>query len=349
MKPKKKKKRQFRQAFARTLQHVGKRRNPQHRFQGPLREVAILARERYGDAIMLTPLIGCLRKRYPDVSITVIAFSKIIFDFFSADPNVNAVYNAKKYELRYFRNLLLKRFDLLFNTKDHPSTSFLMQTLLVRSRFKAGHINTYHEGLYDHLIDMDPNTHESLKNLAILELIDPDGPTPEIRPYLPQMPISDAIVRFVGSMEPNRIIGINISAGHQGGHRTPSQWTELISSFPEQTFVIFSSPGDIEEKREIEAPNANVVPSPSTGNIGEVSEIIKKLRLLISPDTSLVHIASCSDTPVIALFREKLADRCQFGPLSRRQMVIVSPTPDVADIDNETIADALRKMLETLP
>ncbi|NTW51420.1 MAG: glycosyltransferase family 9 protein, partial [Chlorobiaceae bacterium] len=121
MKPRKKKIRQFRQAFARTLQYIGKHRKQLPEFQGPLREVVILARERYGDAIMLTPLVGGLRKRYPEVSITVIAFSKIIYDFFSADPNVTAVYNAKKYEFRYFREVLLKRFDILFNTKDHPS------------------------------------------------------------------------------------------------------------------------------------------------------------------------------------------------------------------------------------
>jgi ADP-heptose:LPS heptosyltransferase len=105
----------------------------------------------------------------------------------------------------------------------------------------------------------------------------------------------------------------------------------------------------LEEKRELEQQHANVKPSPSTGNLNEVGEIVKNLKILISPDTALIHVASCFGTPLIGLYRKSLVDHNQFGPLSQLQEVIVSPTPDVIDIASDRIATSLRKMMQKLP
>ncbi|EAT59212.1 glycosyltransferase family 9 protein [Chlorobium ferrooxidans] len=348
MKSKKKDHRVFRQHFAKSLQFVGKRPENIPPFQETPESIVILARECYGDCILLTPLIGTLRREFPELAIHVIAFSQIIFNFFSADKNVTAVYHAKRNMPRYYKGILSKKFDLLFNPKDHPSFHFLIQSVLVRARSKVSHFSPSHEGLFDHLISMEPNTHESLKNLALLNFLGTKTLKPPCRPYLPVMPVSHETEAFLKSLEPGKYIGINISAGHIGGHRTLQQWSELVQAFPDEQFIIFSTPQDLEEKRALEKPHTNIIESPSTRNIYEVGEIVRKLRLLITPDTSLVHIAACSDTPLIALYREYLADRTQFGPLSTIQKVIISQTPDIIDIDPAELSSALREMLKKL-
>ena len=162
------------------------------------------------------------------------------------------------------------------------------------------------------------------------------------------MPVSTDITKFLSTLPSCSYLGINISAGHSGGRRTPQQWSELIRSFPDKTFIILSAPQDLEEKKALEQLHQNVLPSPSTRNLYEVGEIVKQLKILITPDTSLVHIASCSDTPLIALYRKRLADRTQFAPLSTLQHVIVSPTADVIDIEAAAISSAVQNMLNTL-
>ncbi len=347
MKLKKKENWIFRQRFAKTLQFISKRRKLQPLFLETPESIVILARECYGDCIMLTPLIGTLKKEYPELSIFIIAFSQIIFDFFSADTNVTAVYHAKRKMKRYCTELLPKKFDLLFNPKEHPSTHFLIQSTLIRARHKIGHFSPYHEGLYDHLIQLAPGTHESVKNLSLLNALGSKEVQP-CKPYLPQMPVSTDITKFLSTLPSCSYLGINISAGHSGGRRTPQQWSELIRSFPDKTFIILSAPQDLEEKKALEQLHQNVLPSPSTRNLYEVGEIVKQLKILITPDTSLVHIASCSDTPLIALYRKRLADRTQFAPLSTLQHVIVSPTADVIDIEAAAISSAVQNMLNTL-
>ena len=320
--------------------------NRSAKFQGPLRSVVILARECFGDAIMLTPLIAALKRRHPETTIHVIAFRQIIFDFFSADANVTAVYHAKRNLKRYFLGFWPRRYDVLFNSKDHRSTSFLLQSRLVRARYKVGYRNNGNEKLFDYLLDLPAGTHESQRNLALLKAIDGDMPAP-VKPYIPEMPVSKEVAELLDAMPQDRYIGINISVGTPGGHRTFEQWSDLIRSFPDERFVVFSSPGDLEAKRKLEAPHPNVLPTPSTRNLYEVWKIVDRLRLLITPDTSLVHVAACSDRPLVALYRFNPADSRLFAPLSTLQEVIVSPTPDVVDIEGSIVTDAVRKMLET--
>ncbi len=338
----------FRERLAKTLQLFAKRRQSTLDIEKEPQSIVILARECYGDCIMLTPLIGTLRREYPDLSIYIIAFSRIIFNFFSADTNVTAVYHAKRDLKRYIKEILTKKFDILFNPKDHPSTHFLIQSLLINARHKVGHFNPYHEGLFDHLITMSPNTHESEKNLSLLQVINQAALKNPCKPYLPPMPVSPETAAFLETIPTGRLVAINISAGHTGGRRTTEQWSRLIQDFPDETFIILSAPGELAEKRQIELPHANVLPSPSTRNIYEVGKIVKKLKLLVTPDTSLVHIAACYNTPILALYRKRLADRTQFAPLSTQQQIIISPTPDVIDIDPKEVTTTLQNLLKTL-
>jgi heptosyltransferase III len=325
---------------------LGQRKKPITIFDGELKSIVILARECYGDAIMQTPLIATLREEYPGISIYIVAFTRIIFDFFSADTNVTAVYLAKRDLKRYFFEFLPKKFDVLFNPKNHPSTNFYIQSLIIRAKYKVGHRNTKHEALYDYLIDLKPGTHESTSNLALMDAIN-NRPQHPCRPYVPQMPVSNEIAFFLETLPSASYTGINISAGHIKRQRTIDQWSEFIRNVPDETFIILSSPGDLEKKKILEQ-HTNTLESPSTRNIFEVGEIVKKLKLLITPDTSLVHIASCYDTPIIALYSNILINRRQFAPLSVRQMVIVSKTTDIIDIENEIITSALHSMHKKL-
>ncbi|NTW68369.1 MAG: glycosyltransferase family 9 protein [Chlorobiaceae bacterium] len=348
MKSGKKEKKTFRYRFAQTLQVAAKRQSREYRQDKPPESIVILAKECYGDCIMLTPLIGCLRKKYPAISIYILTFNKKIFDFFSADTNITAVYNTKKNPVRYYREILSKEFDLLFNPKDHPSTNFLIQTALVRARHKISHFNIYHEGLYDQLIRLDSSTHESSKNLSLINLVDGSSEVSEYKPYIPVMDVSADISRFLQTVDAGRNIGINISTGHSGGHRSVEQWSELINHFKNETFIIFSSAQDFEEKKALEQLHKNVQQSPATQNLYEVGEIVKNLKLLITPDTSLIHVASCFDTPLVGLYRQNPSDSTNFAPLSTQQEVIVSTTHDVIDINSTTINNTVEMLLEKL-
>ena len=101
-------------------------------FEGSLKRVVILAQEKLGDAILLTPLFKLLRKNIPGVHITIVALGSE-YDFYERDPNIDHVYRVKESWPRYLKSVLRERYDLLYCPKDHPSFSFLFQSFVFSS------------------------------------------------------------------------------------------------------------------------------------------------------------------------------------------------------------------------
>ncbi len=340
-----KKKRRFRQGFARLLQKMLRRPLLQAPYTGPVNSVIILAQEKYGDAILLTPLLKLLKRHFPDSDVHVVTFSRATYTFFQSDRNIDSLHLARGNAWPYYRQLLSQRFDVLFNTKDHPSTSFLFQSLLLRARCKAGIDCEYHRGIYDYLVDLDYHTPVALKNCGLLDILGKPAQPDECRPYLPEKPASEAVRTFLGSLPARSCIGANISAGGPTRYWTEENWKKLAAAFPDERFVVFSLPGDREEKNRLEQQCPNVMPSPETANLYEAGLIAGKLKLLVTPDTAMVHVAACVNTPVLGLYGTALQDQSRFMPFLVEHRVVVSPTALVSDIGADSVIAALRAML----
>lgn len=345
MKPKKKKKRQFRQTFARLLQGIIPGKSGTATFTGSLESIAILAQEKLGDCILLTPLIRNLRRARPALEIHLIVFSQASAAFFRNDPDVTSVHQAKKQPWRYFREVLSRRFDLLFNTKDHPSTHFLIQSVIIPARFRVGHKNLFHEGLYDRLVDMEYHSHMALKNCALLTVLGIVSSREECHPSIPAMPLPDGLNAFLDELEATPTFGINISAGVPNRLWTIEQWKALLARFPNERFIVLSGPDDSEKKQRLEKSCKNILASPATRNLFEAACIVSKLRLLVTPDTSMIHVASAEKTPVVGLYREAPQDISRFGPYDVPCELLISKTGLVSDIEADAVADAIRRLL----
>ncbi|UZJ37307.1 glycosyltransferase family 9 protein [Prosthecochloris sp. SCSIO W1103] len=343
-----KKKRRFRQALASTLQKIFCKPERQPPYTGPLESIAILAQEKYGDAILLTPLLKNLKQCIPSCSIHLITFSKAIASFFQNDPNVTAVHYAKGNVIRYTCKTLAPKFDLLFNTKDHPSTNFLLQSILIRARCKVGIANEFHTGLFDYLVDTDFHTHIVRKNCGLLTILGLKIAEESCRPYIPPMSVSEEIEMFAASLEPKMASGINISAGGPTRYWTEENWSEIIAAFPVHRFVIFSTPTDIDQKRRLEDRHQNVIASPGTANLLETGRIVKQIGLLISPDTAMIHVASCYNVPVIALYGQATQDQKRFGPFFIKNKMVISPTAKVQDIAVSSVANAFKEFMKDI-
>ena len=339
-----KKQRLFRQVLAKNLQKLFHRKLRQPPYRGPLDSIAILVQEKFGDAILLTPLLKNLKISFPDTEIHLFTFSKAVFGFFSTDTNVTVVHYAKGKPVHLFRLINGKKFDLLFNTKDHPSTSFLLMSFLIRSRRKVGIASEYHEGLFDYLIDRDFHSHIVLKNCGLFEILGKAVPKNSCRPYLPQMPVSPGLRKFLELIPPRHYCGINISAGRPTRYWTEENWKSLTESFFNTQFIVLSSPKDVEQKKRLEESCANIISSPETANLYEASLIAARLKLLVTPDTAMVHVASCSNTPIIGLYGKAPQDQSRFSPFMIDFRMVVSSTALVCDIDFEEVTSAFREI-----
>lgn len=314
-------------------------------FHGPLRSVVILAQERLGDLILLTPLINILRQSNPDLVIDVVIFSNEGY-FFEQDKNINQVIRAKKKYISYARKMLSFKYNVLYCTKDHPSFNFLLHTRFIRADIKIGITHDYHQGFFHHLLDIDLDTHVIEKNCTLLDYLGISYSKEDIRPYLPENEVSQEIEDFVNQIEGKSIVGINLSAGGRDREWPVEKWQELISQL-DFTFIILAMPYRSPDKEKLEKLFPNIIPSPRTASIFEAGKLISQVQLLITPDTSLIHVASCYEVPVVAMYLRNIGLH-RFYPYGIPYKRLVTITDKNEDIPLKDVLQAIKEIGEEI-
>ncbi len=320
---------------------------PKNKFEGELTSVIILAQEKIGDAILLTPLLRNLRRFFPEIEIHVVALSPV-YSLFENDPNVDTVYRVKQNYLTYFRSIRKRKFDLLYSTKDHPSFTFLYQSRLIPARFRVGIFHRYHKGFFNCLIPLDFHQHIVEKNCALLDIMGIQHAKEDCRPYLPENKISGGIKLLAKKISTLDCIGINLSAGEPAREWPLQKWVDFLERYQKNNalgVVIFAAGSKNMDKQKLESMFDHVIQSPLTKNIFEVGHILRQLKLLISPDTALIHVASCFNIGVIGLYRSEVEHVTRFYPYLIPNEVLTSPTKRVEDIRVEEVVDAVKIML----
>jgi len=312
------------------------------KFEGSLDSIIILAQEKIGDAILLTPLLKNLRRALPNIRIHVITYSPI-FSFFEQDRNVDMVYKGKNHYFSFYKAMRTKKFDLLFNTKDHPSFTFLYQSRIIPARHRVGIEHPHHRGFFNHMIQLDFHQHVIEKNCALLDYVGIPYTKEECRPYLPEGIVSDAVRSFISNISDQKSIGINLSASEKNREWSLTKWMKLLEKM-RRPVVVLSMPNRYQDKRRLEELYEHVIPSPTTRSIHEAGQIVRHLNLLVTPDTSLIHAASCYETSVVGLYRADEDHYRRFYPYLTPNRMVISSTNRVEDIPVESIIDAVEEL-----
>ena len=112
---------------------------------------------------------------------------------------------------------------------------------------------------------------------------------------------------FVSSMGDKIKIGINIEGSFPEKSIQKKELEEICSGLysycRDIVVVILASPNKISNKKKMvsELGLDFVIPSYTTETIIDAAALIEQLDLIITPDTSIVHIASSFDKPVVSI------------------------------------------------
>lgn len=333
----------LRENLARALQVFGRPRDGRRLFRGVPRCIVVLLPHGLGDATLLTPLLRALRCRFPAAALHLVAFTKDTHDFFAGDPHATAVHGPATGIPTTILALRRGGVDVLYNPKDHPSRSFLLLAHAIGAGYRIGHDVPLHRGLFDYLLDVDYHAPMAIKHLAALGAFGNAAREDEHRPYIPPAPVSPALSHWLATSTGAPLTGLNISAGKPDRLWTDTAWARLIEECADHRFAVLAAPADRERKRALEAA-PNVAATPDTCNLYEASLIIGRLRLLVSPDTALVHVASSTGTPVVGLYTNARHNQTRFGPFLVPHEIVASSTSRVGDIPVEDVAAAMRRV-----
>jgi ADP-heptose:LPS heptosyltransferase len=328
-----------------------------------IHRILVVRNGRIGDAVCTFPLLNELKKKYPDAEIDVYAgvHSNYIFQKL---PELNHVFT--KYRKRQFLKTWMevfrmkqRRYDLIL---DAMAMKFELQLILCYLNPKWL-IGLEIEAKYG-IAKQDLSAYSALSiptqtNRHVVEVLSGLLPLIGIDHYdisltFPRDKEKEEMAKaFVKLLNANKVIALNVDSSSITRNLYEKQIVEIIKGLQDYTIIILSLPQRRPELEAIIQRNqlSNACLSYKTESIFDVAALLRQCDLLISPDTSLIHIASAIDLATVGIYRNDDRHITKWGPRSSQNTVIKSSILDENSLEGfstqETIAESL-KLLNTV-
>jgi|WetSurMetagenome_2_1015567.scaffolds.fasta_scaffold35857_2 heptosyltransferase III len=301
-----------------------------------------------GDMLLTTPLFSGLKNIFPECEIYVLT-SKVNNEIALRDENISGTILYKKNFLSILKLIFTLRkieFDFWLDTKDEYSST--SKTLLKIGKFAQSlGFNTKDKLFTTSLKEYVKGEHTVNINLSPLSFFKKDY-APFIMPSI-NIPsdISNKFSEVFGKLKNKKIL-INISAGAENRYWKIEKWLELMNSIDKDYDIILIS--DFKDKNLadhlIEKYNGKNLNHLNAGSIFEVAEIVKNSDYVLTPDTSVVHLASCFNKPIVAMFHNIDWVIKRYAPLSDNHRIILSKDKNsISDIEVAEVITGLKELL----
>jgi len=291
-------------------------------------KIQIVQLGRIGDMILATPMFSAIKHKFPQSHIDIITGTKN-FTIISQNPNIHKVKILDKNPLKLFgfvMNNLKENYDYHIDPKDHYSSESKLLALITKAKVKIGY-NKPNSKIFSIALPSDTEnkglhyTQRCFNALAPLGIEMPDFiPKPELYPSeTARQNVKYYLYKYLINKE---IVLINISASMPHKMWQTEKWILALNEIKsaKYTFIISSAPKERNIAKNIAEQTNSLLFEPNS--LDEVMHLIKHCSLLITPDTSLVHIAAAFNIPLIGIFSGLDEFYSKFRPLSDKYLTI---------------------------
>jgi ADP-heptose:LPS heptosyltransferase len=303
------------------------------------KKILFLRYDRIGDMVISTPVFRELKLAYPEIKITVLA-SKANACVLLNNPYVDKVMtNHKKNLIKDLSKLITlrtKKFDVCVEF-DHSVIPHAIVRLKIINPKKI--ISIKKDGRYGvngkELSLYDIYTEKQVKGHfrdIWLGLLEPFAINPKSRDYdlFVTNEQNKKAQKFVKQYSSKFLVGINLEGAVNGKKIEISELLQichgLYDKYNNIQIIILSAPYNFQSTIEIVNKMAlnYVVVSYKTDKILDVAALINHLDLIITPDTSIVHIASTFNKPLVTIHENNKDSFHLFAPTSRLNRTVFS-------------------------
>lgn len=309
-------------------------------------KILVVQLNRIGDLILLTPMMKTLKEKYPEGDIHFLAGRKN-FDVADNHPLIDKTYTYKKDPvsiIKLIAQLRLNKYDIWIDPRDHESSEGNFLARMVNAKIKIG-FNPPGSKVFTHSMKSDSELtglHYTTRALTALEHLNINSV--ENKPVLYVTPGSEVYVdQFLSGSNINKYYCLNISANGPDRYWRPDKWIEFINSIDTRNYqiVLVSLQNDTGTAEHIRKNCKNVRVFKSRSII-DIFSLISRSEMVITVDTSIVHIASAFNKPVLALYVNLQNFYSQYSPLSENYRVIMSPK-DGNPVSEISVEDVINK------
>jgi ADP-heptose:LPS heptosyltransferase len=317
----------------------------------------IRADTKLGDMILSLPLANLLKRTVPEVEMHLLC-SPQCASIVRNDPRFSGVHLYRKRlfsDIATVATLRRQEFDVVIDLQlDDSITALLLSQWCSKAALRLGAEKTHYARYYDSVCEAprggDQHCIDTTLSLAEplgMKIEDEDGCA---GPFLTdkQTALAEKFASQVrGDDGRSALVGLNISAGSATRIWPTARLKELVdglmSELPTAQIVIVCTPSDRGRATELAGTcESRVQLLPDGLSFLGASAIVRKLDLLISPDTSLVHVARSFRVPVVAMYPAHQLNLAKYHPYRQRDSVVVSG--NIRDIQDISVSDVIAKV-----
>ncbi len=322
-------------------------------------KVLLIRQDRIGDVLVSTPLIAALTEAHPALTIDILLSTNNV----AARAGLPAIRRAWVYErtfasmLRLVRQIRKERYDVAIDLMDNPSATSTAFCVLSGARWTVG-LEKENDYSYDIRVPL-----RSRRDHHIIERLSPfaevfglprmsaEGPV-RYQPSLPAQREARETFERLGIIGRPKV-GVNISAGSErrywGTERYRDLAVRLTALDPVPAIVFFCKPADLQRATTIagDCPGSFVVPpSPAFDTFAAT---IAHLDALITPDTSVVHLASAFGIPSVVMYIQFNADLRIWEPYRAPHVPVITTVDDLSTITVDSVFAAWQSLVRAHP
>jgi ADP-heptose:LPS heptosyltransferase len=319
---------------------------------GPSPRILFVRAERIGDVLISVPVIRAVRRRYPGAMIDLLVSNANAGVEPAVRPWIDHVWRYDKRiapGVRLIRRLRRSKYDLMVDLVNGPSVTSRFVAKWSRA---ARVLGLLHEqpGFLTHAVPLlDPRQVHVVTRTAQLLLafgIDPESEDLRLEYRLTADDCLGASIHLAPSSAPYRL-GVNVSGRGPGKYWGRDNFVAAIGMMreldPRFSVTVCGAPEYQEEVTAIaSAAAADQVPPLSTFH--EFAAIINSFDLLLTPDTSVVHLAAAWRIPLVGLFHSD-PNTAPWLPYGTPHRAIVHRGP-LASIPTAEVIQAMTSLIE---
>jgi len=291
-----------------------------------------------GDVVFTSPIIGALRRHYPDARLLYLA-EESAAPVVAAHPDLSSVIAIRHSrglerigdDLRLARRLRRERIDVVIDLHGGPRSALL--TWATRAPVRVGYDVPGRAWMYTHVVHR-PRAyrprHAVVNQWDLLAALEPglaeppDRTRDRVTMHVPADVDADThrALRDHGIGDGTRLVILHVSAGNPFRRWPESSFATVAAALASHpcncTVLITAGPSDHQAASRVIADarrHAGVDPAQIVDaehlSLWQLRAACDRASLYIGGDSGPLHIAATSDVPIVALYGPTLAERSE--------------------------------------
>ncbi len=319
-----------------------------------LGRILLLRQDRIGDMIMTLPLIRRLGELYPDTRIGIVASesNRIILKY---ETGLDVI-TYRKNPGAFISSLVAARNfnpDAAVDMHMHDSTTSFIYALTSGARWRL-HIDRENRLPFNVRVSAPQDGHIMDAFAGLLSglgrKLDTAGLKRELTLSKEETVYAETFWNRSG-IPPGDCAAVNISAGGENRRWGVDRYARVCGSILEMGLkpLILYSPEDYEVACTLHRGKPGGLLSPVTPSILHLAALIRGVTMLVSPDTSVIHLAASYGIPIVGLFLRFNQTLPKWYPWDvKSEVLTASDHISLDSISPDMVSEAVRRIISDI-